>query len=435
MIFAWTINADPSFDPVVIIDLDAALQEWSNLIDGKGTLTVALKLATINSGRAQGGVTSAAYSGLYDPSNNNISIVDTSGLYKLLTGSSEPGATSDITITIDPTYLTTRYLDPKPGYTTVPLNQADLTEVFAHEIGHGLGMTGYIPPGGSSVPGQIESEYDANVSFIGGKPYFVGANAEKVYGGPVPLTFGGPSSVAGYDEDIYHLGNSSSDPVIGNDVMNGSYLPFGNTQVSTLDAAIINDLITTASRPKPGVLIRDMTLSQDVADTLTHPYVGPVAGLQSEFVDVTSHNLNITATKSNMFIHTGNGADAVVVLSGRNVVDGGGGSNFLTGGTGTDTFFVDTRGASQDIWSTVKGFHFGDDATMWGILPSSAKISWVDGDGAVGAKGLTLHASLTGGRVIASLTLAGFSTADLASGRLTTSFGHNGGGDYLYVHA
>ncbi len=92
MIFAWTINADPSFDPVVIIDLDAALQEWSNLIDGKGTLTVALKLATINSGRAQGGVTSAAYSGLYDPSNNNISIVDTSGLYKLLTGSSEPGA-------------------------------------------------------------------------------------------------------------------------------------------------------------------------------------------------------------------------------------------------------------------------------------------------------------------------------------------------------
>ncbi len=38
MTFAWTINADPSFDPVVIIDLDAALQEWSNLIDGKGTL-------------------------------------------------------------------------------------------------------------------------------------------------------------------------------------------------------------------------------------------------------------------------------------------------------------------------------------------------------------------------------------------------------------
>jgi len=91
--------------------------------------------------------------------------------------------------------------------------------------------------------------------------------------------------------------------------------------------------------------------------------VGPVAGLQSEFVDVTSHNLNITATKSNMFIHTGNGADAVVVLGGKNVVDGGGGSNFLTGGTGTDTFFVDARGASQDIWSTVKGFHPGDDAT------------------------------------------------------------------------
>ena len=46
MTFAWSIDADPGFDPVVITDLNAALQEWSNVLDGKGTLTVALKQAS-----------------------------------------------------------------------------------------------------------------------------------------------------------------------------------------------------------------------------------------------------------------------------------------------------------------------------------------------------------------------------------------------------
>lgn len=118
----------------------------------------------------------------------------------------------------------------------------------------------------------------------------------------------------------------------------------------------------------------------------------------------------------------------------ENVVDGGTGSNFLSGGTGTDTFFVDARGAVQDTWSTVTRFHSGDAATLWGVSPSATMINWSDGGGATGYTGLTLHASAAG-QPTASITLAGFSQADLASGRLTTSFGHNGGGDYLYLHA
>jgi len=58
-------------------------------------------------------------------------------------------------------------------------------------------------------------------------------------------------------------------------------------------------------------------------------------------------NINITATKPNNFIHAGFGDDAIDVSQfaltngGTNVLDGGGGSNFLVGGlSSVDTFFV-----------------------------------------------------------------------------------------------
>ena len=96
--------------------------------------------------------------------------------------------------------------------------------------------------------------------------------------------------------------------------------------------------------------------------------------------------------------------DAIAANSGINVLDGGTGSNFLTGGSGTDTFFVDDRGPTADIWSTVNGFHAGDAATIWGVTPQDFGLTWVDGQGAAGYTGLTLHATASG-KPTASLTL------------------------------
>ena len=165
-------------------------------------------------------------------------------------------------------------------------------------------------------------------------------------------------------------------------------------------------------------------------------YTGPVGGLQHELLLITPDNLAITAAVPNSFIHTGSGTDAIDVsaVGGNNVLDGGAGSNFLVGGKGLDTFFVDARGAVSPTWSTVSGFHGGDAATLWGITPKDFALSWVDGQGAIGNQGLTLHASAAG-QPDASLTLAGFTTADLSNGKLATVFGHNQGGDYLYIHA
>ena len=167
------------------------------------------------------------------------------------------------------------------------------------------------------------------------------------------------------------------------------------------------------------------------------PFSGPVSGIQNEYINITADSLNITTTVPNAFIHTGFGTDAIDVskAGGTNVLDGGTGSNFLTGGSGTDTFFVDDRGPSADIWDTVVGFHAGDSATIWGVTPQDFGLAFVDGQGAAGFTGLTLHATATG-KPTASLTLAGFTQADIASGRLSISFGTDpaSGSAFMLVH-
>lgn len=199
---------------------------------------------------------------------------------------------------------------------------------------------------------------------------------------------------------------------------------------------------TPAPLPPPLVLLPPAPPSLAVLDTTTGqtatgnglPYSGPVVGLQSEYVNLTSDNINISASTPNWFLHSGSGDDAIAANSGTNVLDGGTGSNFLTGGTGTDTFFVDDRAATADIWSTVVGFHVGDAATIWGVTPQDFGLTWADGQGAVGFTGLTLHATAPG-RPTASLTLAGYNSADLSNGRLAVSFGNVDGNAYMYVHA
>jgi hypothetical protein len=189
----------------------------------------------------------------------------------------------------------------------------------------------------------------------------------------------------------------------------------------------------------PNFSITDMTTGvSSVAGG--EDYHGPVPALQRECVILTQDDINITANIPNVFLHSDSGEDALRVLSGTNVLDGSTGSNFLVGGSGTDTFFVDDRGPVADIWSTVVGFHGGDAATVWGVTPQDFDFSWVDNQGAVGFAGLTMHAT-TAGKPIASLTLTGFTTNDLNGGRLSISFGHTAdlpglpGSDYMLIHA
>lgn len=191
---------------------------------------------------------------------------------------------------------------------------------------------------------------------------------------------------------------------------------------------------------------RDFAVSDQTTGQVTTvdggPYSGPVPGLAKQLILVTPDNLNITATVPNVFIHSGAGTDALNVsgVNGNNILDGSTGSNFLVGGTGLDTFFLDDRNLTADVYSTVVNFHAGDNATVFGVTATD-HVSIQNNLGAVGAKGLTYTFSAAG-KPNASIVIAGYSTADLTNGRLAVSFGSNAdlpgqpgsGGPYLNIH-
>jgi hypothetical protein len=157
-------------------------------------------------------------------------------------------------------------------------------------------------------------------------------------------------------------------------------------------------------------------------------YNGPVAGLEHEYIQVTPHNLSLMALSDNSFIRSADGSDALVAHGGYNVLDGGMGSNFLTGGTGRDTFFTHVDGGAN-TWSTVVGFRPGlDDLTLWDIAPDF-RVTWTADQGAAGYQGATF--SLPDGHGhFASLSLAGYTPAQ--ADQLSYSVGMTGGHTYLH---
>jgi V8-like Glu-specific endopeptidase len=219
--------------------------------------------------------------------------------------------------------------------------------------------------------------------------------------------------------------------VSGSSSTNGSFTQITSVAFNTIETWVTED----DAPPTPGLAVDDMTVSPP-QPLPPHgvPYDGPVAGVDEQYIQITTDKLNVSVATPNWFIHTGTGDDAIAVSSGTNVLDGGAGSNFLTGGSGLDTFFVDDRKPTADIWSTIVGFHAGDDVTIWGV--SRTDFEFVNDQGATGFTGLTLQTTPTG-TFIAKLTLAGLSQADIASGRLSINSGIDpaSSSEFTVVHA
>jgi Ca2+-binding RTX toxin-like protein len=115
----------------------------------------------------------------------------------------------------------------------------------------------------------------------------------------------------------------------------------------TVDSLLVTDQslaasngVTVAASNTETVSVFDQTTGQTAVEAGT-PYTGPVAGLTTEFIDLSPDNLNIAAITPNSFIYSGLGNDAINVsqAGGNNIIDATGGNNFLVGGSGDDTFF------------------------------------------------------------------------------------------------
>lgn len=242
-------NLYSSYYADITNNLIAAGDEWIAHFDlptANTTLTVNVGFANIATANGSSGTSS------FVATQNAINIYEQGAAYKIKTGIDSNGAGADIFFNIGVNgYLQSElWFDPTPTNLTddvVPVAQTDARSVFLHEFGHAFGFNGWRNGTTGALPGNYASTFDALTSLQGSTLVFTGANAEAVYGGPVPLTFGNYS----------HVGNSS--PLPGDDLiqdlMNGVVYYRGNRyEISDLDLAIMKDIglpVITATIPEP----------------------------------------------------------------------------------------------------------------------------------------------------------------------------------------
>jgi hypothetical protein len=139
------------------------------------------------------------------------------------TGLDSNGSSYDAVVYVNLANLSSMNLDPTRAPST---SQFDLTTILEHELLHALGFTGEI---GSNT--NASSPYDSLVRYTNGVPYFVGAYAQALYGGPVPLA---PAS-AGSGSAYYHVN-------LPGDLMSTAIGQGQVRTISSLDLAILQDI-------------------------------------------------------------------------------------------------------------------------------------------------------------------------------------------------
>ena len=142
---------------------------------------------------------------------------------------------------------------------------------------------------------------------------------------------------------------------------------------ATLQAWVAQDEALPGVAPLAGWI--DSSTGVQGTGAVTAASAGGPSFLQWQYIWNSSDGVALSTGATNVFLHGGPGQDSIEVTSGQNVLDGGTGSNFLTGGTGIDTFFTDAR-SSEVVWNTLRNFHAGDAATLWGFVPGVSSYSW-----------------------------------------------------------
>ncbi|WP_336488100.1 DUF4214 domain-containing protein [Methylobacterium nigriterrae] len=260
MSFTYTVTLnDPqqrSQDVLLLSNVQAALNTWSQYIDGEGSVEVAVNVVSLGAGiLAQSGPGTMAFAG----TDGARTIVQSGAVAELISGIDPNGSAPDITIDVNSTLLTSSfYLNPDPSQpSTVPAGRYDAITVLTHEIAHGFGIVGSRDSTTGALAATTESTWDQLVTVRpDGSAVFTGAHAQAVYGGPVPVT------TVKNGEQYYHVGNSSADAA-AQDLLGGTGLLTGQTRaISRLDVAMLQDLGVPAvvrSAATFGTVVHDTT--------------------------------------------------------------------------------------------------------------------------------------------------------------------------------
>lgn len=267
-----------------------------------------------------------------------------------------------------------------------------------------------------------------------------GQGDDTIYAQGNPVTVnGGP----GNDTVITGIAYTGPDQIQQSGAVRGIYIPAANdyqlfADVETLSFSNGNYDVASAHFTPISIGIVNITTGELSTVTPDESPPGSPNYLQFQYIYAGSDSLAVSTGLPNVFLHTGAGTDAIQVARGNNVLDGGTGSNFITGGSGTDTFFTDARSPAV-VWNTLRNFHAGDSATLWGFTPGISSYRWEDAPaGAPGSEGATLRANIIGGTgrtgdgIDASITFTGISLAEAKSFQIAT--GTQPAGSYLFLY-
>lgn len=239
-----------------------------------------------------------------------------------------------------------------------------------------------------------------------------------------------PSAVLTYGPDGVTVSAGGGSIVLGAASAGTAFKLYGDGHGGT-------DVLLDAPPPSDAFLFTNVSLGTAAAGT-GEAYAGPVDYLQHQFIWASADWAAISATVPNVFLKGGTGDDALQVSGGNNVLDGGSGSNFLTGTAGLDgghdTFFVDSRGGAE-TWSTLVNFHQGDTATIFGFHTGLSTMPLTALDGAAGYQGVTVHSEINGPGtgIQSSITFAGIDQASAAAHFEFTTGTLPGSIDYLMI--
>jgi len=264
-------TAQHSYDAALLSDAYAAVAAWSRNIYGKGTIDIQITVSSTTSiGTANGGPSMSVGIATDGPN----TIYRGGAEHELLTGIDPNGTTPDIVITIDPTFID-RYLfvDSDPSHpSALPSNRMSAIQVLEHEIGHGLGITGFRDENTGALLNGAESPWDKLVHInADGTANFVGSAAQAVFGGVVHVT------TEHNAEQYYHLGSSANDPIAA-DLMAGYASPLGTrVDVSNVDLAILHDLGLQTFGSAGGVVLIDSLFYAQTAPDVARAHFDPVA--------------------------------------------------------------------------------------------------------------------------------------------------------------
>lgn len=249
-------GANAAFYTEIQSNLGAAFADWSRFFTSDASLQVEV---TFDSGALRASSTSAATVPV--DVQNGVTVGQVGAAYEIRTGIDPNGPAPDILVFLNPAYVADQlWFDPDPAARTapVPFDKTDAYSVMIHELGHAFGFTGFLDTlTGNPALAGFESSYDALMAPGTTNPAFIGAGAEAVYGGPVPLTFFSAADPRS-SENIYHLGNvpPGAGQDLAGDLMNGiAFVNGSRYAISLLDVAILADTgIPLAAIPQPKTL-------------------------------------------------------------------------------------------------------------------------------------------------------------------------------------